>query len=254
MKHSLLTALGLNAGETKIYSAVVKAGEIAPAPLAKAAGVKRTTAYAIARSLAEKGLLMENSTKRPRTFSPVTPNEIKNIIALEKKRFAEREKLLEQFAEELSQSQSEKSYPVPKIRFVEEEKMSQFQITEIPKWRKSVMERDKTWWGFQDHTWVEQYGHLLPTNYWRNTPEGLTLKLLSNQEASSTEMKLRKQFPDRAIKYWNKATNFLSSLWVAGDYVMILNTRRHPHYLFEIRDETLANDLREVFKNLWPLV
>lgn len=249
----MLTALGLNVGESKIYTAVLKAGEIAPAPLAKATGIKRTTAYAIAHALIEKGFLIENASKRPRTFSPTPANEIKNVIAQERKRFSEREKLLQQFAEELSTKQSEKTYPVPKIRFVEEHKVEQFQLSEMPRWQESVLKRDKTWWGFQDHTWVETFGHLIP-DYWRDVPESVSLKFLSNQEHLSEEEKLKPQYPRRTIKYWNKATNFLSSLWVIGDYVVILNTRRKPHYLVEIQDETLANDLREVFKNLWPLV
>ena len=253
MDQKLLADLGLNTGEAKIYSAVVKSGEVAPAPLAKAAGTKRTTAYAIAHSLVEKGLLIENATKRPRTFSLTPPSEIKNIITQERRRFGEREKLLERFASELSRTQSEKTYPVPKIRFVEENKVEQFQLVEIPKWQKSVATRDKTWWGFQDHAWVEKYGHLI-REYWKDVPSDVSLKFLSNQEDLSTELKLKNKFPRRTIKYWNKATNFLSSLWIAGDYVVIVNTRRKPHYLVEIHDETLANDLREVFKNLWPLV
>lgn len=253
MDSRLLASLGLNASETKIYAAVVKAGEIAPAPLAKATSIKRTTAYAIARSLVEKGFLIENVSKRPRTFSSVAASEIKNVIAQERKRFAEREKLLEQFANELSKSQSEKTYSVPKIRFIEENKIEQFQLSEMCRWEESVMRRDKTWWGFQDHTWVEKFGRLIP-EYWKDVPADLTLKFLSNQEDLSTEQKLKSKFPRRIIKYWNKATNFLSSMWIVGDYVVILNTRRHPFYLVEIHDATLANDLREVFKNLWPLV
>lgn len=253
MNEKLLASLGLSTGEIKLYRAALKHVAASPAELAKTTGMKRTTAYAIARGLTEKGFLSEDVSRRPRRFSPTAPHEIKTIIAEEKKRFDTREKLLEEFAGELAQSQSEKIYPIPKIRFVEERKLEQFQLTRLPDWTISVMKHDQTWWGFQDHTWVETFGHLIP-EYWKGVPGDLQLRFLSNQEDLVREQKLRKRFPRRVIKYWSKTSKFLSSLWIVGDYVVIHNTRHRPFYAYEIHDATLANDLREVFKNLWSLV
>ncbi len=40
-------------------------------------------------------------------------------------------------------------------------------------------------------------------------------------------------------------------LWINGEYVVVIVTRTHPHYLFEIHDKLLAGNLREVFGRLW---
>ena len=251
MNEKLFNALGIEGNEAKIYKAALKARKSTPATLGKMTGIKRTTAYHIARMLVDKGLLLEDSTRRPRVFLPAAPQDIQLLIDNEQKKFNAKEKILKELIGELSRVTPDESYPVPQIRFVEEERLEQFFYKEVPKWHKSIVERDATWWGFQDHTFIDHYGKITDW-YWKREKESFSVKLLSNQ--SDTEKKIVGKYPGRAIKFWNKANNFVSTTWVAGDYVIITNTRRHPFYLVEIHDATLANDFREVFKNLWPLI
>ncbi len=251
MEDKLLTSLGLNSKEIKLYKAVMKAREVSPAQLARAVGIKRTTCYSLARGLAEKGFLIENSTKRPRTFSLASPADIEDVLSGERKRLVLREKVLKQFASELSRATAGESYPVPSIRFVEEEKLKQFLTKQAPVWDGSALRTDSMWWGFQDHTYVDNFSHVIDA-YWRRAPKTIVLKLLSNK--SLTEYALKGRHPRRQIKFWDKADNFISTTWIIGDYVVIINTRKHPFYLVEMHDATLAHDMREVFKNLWPLV
>jgi len=251
MNEKMLSSLGMNAGEIKIYKALFKMREGSPAQLAKSVGIRRTTAYSIVHGLTERGFLIENPAKRPRTFTIAQSADIDTVLREDRQRLALREKVLRQFASELSRAASEDSYPVPLIRFVGEDKMEKYLYNEP--WSKTTYVSDSTWWGFQDHTYVENFPHVIDW-FWKKHPNKISLKLLSNQVISETEKKLKWRHPRRQIKYWNKATNFLSSTWVVGDYVILVNTRRHPFYLVEIHDATLANDQREVFKNLWLLV
>ena len=251
MDDNLLAALGLNARETAVYRAVLKNGEIDPASLAKTTGIKRTSAYAIARALVEKGLLVEDSTKRPRVFLPASPKEVEHIVSEERKRLDVREGLYKELAGELSHAQSAKTYPVPQIRFVESEKIERFLYAESPKWIESLLNEDGTWWGFQDHTLVEHFKKWIDWQ-WKQEPELQAVKLLSNKSVS--ELRMKGKYPNRTVKFWNKAGNFISTTWVAGDYVVMINTRTQPFYLVEIHDATFAHDQREVFKNLWNLL
>ena len=251
MDDKLLTALGLNPREIKVYRAVVRAGEIDPASLAKATGIKRTSAYAIARALVEKGLLVEDATKRPRTFLPASPKEVEHIVEEKRKHLDAREALYKELAGELSRAQSAKTYPVPQIRFIESEKIERFLYAESPKWIESLLNEDSTWWGFQDHTIVDHFKNWIDWQ-WKQEPELQTVKILSNKSVS--ELRMKGKYPNRTIKFWNKAGNFISTTWVAGDYVVMINTRQHPFYLVEIHDATFAHDQREVFKNLWSLI
>lgn len=251
MDEQLLSALAVFGSEAKIFQAVLNAGKATPATLGKMSGIKRTTAYHLARVLVQKGLLIEDVTKRPRVFSPASPQDIQSLIESEQRRFRVREKNLQRLSTQLSRTVAEEKYPVPEIRFVEEEKLEKFLYTETPRWHKSIMGADATWWGFQDHTFIDKYAKITDW-YWRRAKEPLTVKLLSNQ--SITEKRVAGKYPRRSIKFWPKNSSFLSTTWVIGDYVVMVNTRLKPFYLVEIHDLTLAHDLREVFKNLWELV
>lgn len=232
---------------------MLKLGSATPVALAKAAGVKRTTAYSIARGLVEKGLLVEDATKRPRTFDLASPANVLALIAEEKKHLSKKEATLTAVAKQLAELSSKSNYPIPTLRFIEEARIAGFLKQQAPVWDKSILEsKETTWWGFQDHTFVEHYGDWIDW-YWTQSPQPIDLKLLSNY--AEAEVKFgHKYAPRRLIKYWGEATLFRSTLWAIGDYVVMINTRNHPFYLVEIHDALMANDQREVFKNLWPLV
>lgn len=253
MDAKLLSSLGLSEGEVRLYKAVLTAREISPAALAKAAGMKRTTAYSAARALVEKGLLIEDATKRPRTFAPAAPEDLALAIETEKKRSLERQELLKKLAEQVSMTNAEAAYPVPRIRFIEEGKLNDFFHQVFPVWNASMLETgEHEFWGFQDATLVEHYEDQLHF-WWKIAPKEFSTRILTN--LGTAEKRLSSQYEGRRIvKYWGEATNFITSTWVTGDYVTMINTRVRPHYAIEIHSRVLAHDQREVFRNLWPLV
>ncbi len=251
-----LIALGLSEIEVNMFKAVLDAGEIPPAALAKAAGVKRTTAYSIAGSLVEKGLLVEDATRRPRMFRVASPEAILALAETEKRNLAEREESYKAFANELSMLSAGKSYPVPTVRFIEEEKIGQFLRQQTTEWDRSLLEVDPTWWGYLDHTFLEHHTDWLEW-YWKQADEAIQVKLMTNRTKLEVEVKsqLEKIAGERRqTKYWGEVTNFLSSSWVVGDYLLMINTRTKPFYLIEIKDALMAHDQREVFKSIWSLV
>lgn len=256
MDKSLLELFGLNEKEISIYKAVLTNSSITPLALGKVTGVKRTTAYSIARGLVEKGLLVEDTTRRPRTFVPANPEQVRALINDDKKRLAKREESLKSLANELEKLGAKKSYTVPTVRFIEESKIESFLKQRSSIWDANLVATDTTWWGFQDHTFVEHYGGWIQW-YWKQAFEVIDLKLLSNR--SPVELKFSaaanpEQSRRRQIKFWGEATNFLSTSWAIGDYLVMINTRTRPFYLVEIHDKLMAHDQREVFRNLWPLV
>lgn len=251
MDEKLLVSLGLQRNEIRVFRAIASAGEVTPVALERATGIKRTSCYSVARSLAEKGIVVEHTTKRPRTFSPAAAADIDALVEEEKRRFGEREGTLRAVAKELARAKAQKSYPVPQIRFIEEEKLEQFLYKQAGAWWSSMLHTDTTWWGFQDHTFVDHYAAWIDWT-WKDVPNAIDLKLLSNRSEAETNMEGK--YPRRAIKFWDKGGAFASTTWVVGDYVVMINTRTKPFYLVEIHDKRMANDQREIFKNLWPLV
>ncbi len=252
MDEKVLAGLGLNTTESAVYKAVLENGSLPPAQLAKAAGVKRTTAYSVAGSLVEKGLLLEDATKRPRVFRPATPDQVLALIDKERAQVSERETVLTKLANELSNLSASTTYPVPTVRFIEEDKIEAFLKQQTPVWDKNLLETEPTWWGSQDHTFVEHYGKWISW-YWEQNSKEIDLKLLSNRAPAEVEFG-PKYANRRHIKFWGEATDFLSTTWIIGDYVVMINTRAKPFYLVEIHDKLMAHDQREVFRNLWEMI
>ena len=91
MDLSVLEPLDLNKNELALYKAVLLSGQMTPAEVAKVTNLKRTTAYNVARSLVEKGLLIEDATRRPAVFSLADAEQVLTQIEKEKKLLLERE-------------------------------------------------------------------------------------------------------------------------------------------------------------------
>jgi len=255
MDKFLLDLLDLNKAEIALYEAVMKTGSLPATGIAKATGLKRTTAYNVARSLVEKGLLVEDITKRPVIFSLADPEQLLSQIDKEKKQLEIREESYRKIAGELSKIKAKSDYPVPTVRFVQEDKIEEFLKKNASVWDETGVESNEcTWWGFQDHQFVEHYGDWIEW-YWQRWNEKMDLKLLSNGAKTEVEFAKKNQHLSRRnIKFWGEALDFYSTTWIVGDYVIMINTRQHPFYLVEIHDKLMAHDQREVFKNLWEMV
>lgn len=240
-----------------LYKAILKAGQLTPAEIAKLTNLKRTTTYNVARALVEKGLLAEDTTRRPAAFVLADPEQILTRIVKEKKQLAEREESYKKIAAEISKLAVGKEYTVPTVRFIEEDKIEEFlkKHASASTWDESAIRINEcTWWGFQDHTFVEHFGKWIEW-YWERWNDKMDLKLLSNR--ASVEVNFSKKNAHRTkrnIKFWGEGVSFHSSTWIVGDYVIMINTRAHPFYLVEIHDKLMAHDQREVFKNLWEMV
>ncbi|HEY4487534.1 MAG TPA: helix-turn-helix domain-containing protein [Candidatus Paceibacterota bacterium] len=252
MDEKTFLSLGMNHKEAKLYKALFKLKEAPPTLLGKLIKEKRTTAYSIARGLAEKGFIIENTTKRPQTFTIVQADDIERVLEDDRRQLALKEETLKKFATELSRATADDSYPVPEIRFVEEEKVEQFLTAQSQKWDQSMLQSDGTCWGFFDPSYLEAFPRVID-RYWKRAPQGISLKMFSDRSGMHLEEKIARKYPRRIIKIWDKA-RFDSAIWIMGEFVLMVNTRRHPFYLTEIHDATLAHDLREVFKNLWSLI
>lgn len=252
MNEKTMLALGMNHKEMKLYKALLSVREAPPALLAKLIKEKRTTAYSIARSLTEKGFIVENSAKRPHTFMLTRADEIEKILEDDRHRLSIKEKILSTFTAELSRATADDVYPVPEIRFVEQDKMSNFLLNQSQKWDQSMLAVDSTCWGYFDPSYLDAFPHVME-RYWKQAPKEISLKMFSDATGEALERKVAHRYPRRSIKVWKNA-HFNSAIWIMGAYVLIVNTRKHPFYLTEIHDANLAHDLREVFKNLWSLI
>lgn len=248
--NDLLSQLGLNKGEISIYKYILKAKRIGPSELSNHTKINRTTVYSITKSLLSKGFIVEDLGSGKKEYTPVGPTEIKSILKREEDEHKKKEQLFKKLAEELTIHFVGQQYDPPKIRFIEEEKINEYLYSRNKIWNDSILSHDKHWWGFQDHTFVENHERWVGS-FWKQSAKDLKLRLLSNE--SDIEKQMRGRHPNREIKYWNKG-NFTATTWVVGDYLVLIRTSAKPYYLVEIHDSVLASNMRELFKNIWDLV
>lgn len=249
-----LKLIGFSDKEIKVYLTLLKNGRSTPATLAKLCKITRPTVYNIAKSLVAKGVIAEDLGGKTLYFSPLPPENLNKIVEKPQRELEEKNELVKKAIAELSLITSQKEYPVPKIRFVEEDQLADFLYENTAKWNRALLDADSTWWGFQDHSLVEHYEKWILW-FWEQKEyqiEKVKTKLLSNISPIEAIMGEKLSRKKRDIRFLS-GLNFTSTVWVTGDYLIMVSTQKHPFYLVEIHDATLAHNMREVFKKMWSL-
>lgn len=246
--------IGLNDKESRVYLGLLKYGRVTPAALSRLTKINRATVYSVYKSLLSKGVIAEDLGGKTLYLSPLPPTALEKLIDHPRQELKRREKLVKEAIDEIGLIHSEKNYPVPKIRFIAEENMEDFLYDNGVKWVKELYKGDGVWWSFQDHSVVENYEEWIEwiskTKEYRD--KRVTSKILSNDSRIEREMEKKIPRTKRDLRFLPRL-NFTASIWISGDYMVMVVTRQHPFYLVEIHDSTLAHNMKEVLKTLWSL-
>lgn len=250
-----LKSLGLTDNEIKVYLCVLENTKITPALVSKKTGVTRPTAYSVGKSLAEKGLIELDELSPTLYFIALPPENISKIVKKEKIEIEEKIKTAEELVKDLSLMPKSKSYSVPRLKFIDENHMEQFLVDSLPRYSKSAQLRDKTWWGVQDHTFLEKYPDIFKV-FFKDSPKDIISKIITNAEGVPALSKViyDDYIKRRNTKFWKAAEKIGVTQEVAGDYVIIINTQSRPHYMIEIYDTVMAENQRQLFKGLWEML
>ncbi len=253
MIQQLLKQLGFSEKEISVYVAILQKGKIAPVEVAEITGINRTTVYSIAKELIKRGVISEDLGSSTRYLTALPLQDLNLLLQKEEKELEQKKTAVDKAIKELRVIAKDAKYTVPKIIFVGEKDLEKHLYKQSKIWSDSVLATDGTWWGFQDHTLVENYEKWIDY-YWKEVaPLRLSLKLLTNKSPIEQKM-VKKQYPQRKMKFWSDTKQFTATTWVCGDYVVMIITSQKPHYLVEIYDATLAHNMRETFKGLWKMV
>ena len=187
---------------------------------------------------------------RSKSLVAAPPESLSYLFETEEKRLQEKKALVEKAIEEVRAMPSTSGYIAPIVNFIPQERIAQYFVQRNDVWNESLLEHDKTWWGFNDIQFIEQYGMNWLSWYWEHAPKDILVKIFSNDQ--KIERQLMEQMPkERTIRFWKGNHEFTGSLWIIGEYVVTVNVRQEPHYLVEMRDRILAQNLRTVFATLW---
>lgn len=234
-----------------MYLAVLRFGKITPAKVAAYTKMRRPNVYNVASSLVSKGVIAEDVADKTMHLLALPPTSLAASVNRAKADIQKREALVGVAVEQLTQLVSEKTYPVPRLRFVEEGELRDYLFQNADKWHRSVIHADKVWWGFQDHSFVEQYKEWIEWAGKRFAESSYTVKLLSN--VSSAEQNMHGKIAARDVRFLEDTAQFTSTTWVAGEYIVMISNRKRPFYLIEIHDALMAQNMREMFKKMWIL-
>jgi len=245
----LLTQLGLGEKEQIIYKLILSYGKIAPVLLGRLAKINRTTVYSVAKELKDKGLVVEDIGGKILYYMPAREHELEKIVEHEREKVDAKEKSIRELQQLLKNTPESKTYSVPKVRFVDEADLDNYLYEATPRWIESGLANDPTWWGFQDHTFVEHFRDWIVW-FWNRAPEKINLKLFSNKSDIEKEM-VTEGIDRREIVFWKGDNEFTGTQWVVGSYIVMIITKERPYYLVEIHDSVMAHNMRQVFKKLW---
>jgi len=251
----ILKNLGLSDKEIKLYKVLLEHGRSTPTQLSKITKINRATIYHTAKGLIGRGLVAEDLAGPVLHFLPLPPKNLLKSISNSRRELDEKEEMVKQAINDLSMISSSNQYSIPKITFIEEKNLEKYLYDNASRWNKELLKFDGTWWGFQDHSLVENFEDWIvwvsKTKEYNNPK--INAKLLSNN--SEIENKMEKKIPKskRNTRFTN-GMNFTSTVWIVGEYIITVSTRQHPFYLIEIHDAMLAHNLRETFKKLWSVI
>jgi sugar-specific transcriptional regulator TrmB len=250
MKEKLLK-IGLSPTEIDIYLALLENGKLTPANISRITSINRSTAYAACGELLKKGIIEDDLSGKTKYYLALSPEKLKNYTDKRLREIRNEERIIEELIPELELLPKSGNYSIPKVQVVNGDDVEDFLYKKTPMWEKSMRDTsEKTWWGFQDHAFVEieKYQKWILW-YWNQSKEDIDLKLFTNQSEVEEEMK-EKNISRRKLKIWT-GDNFTSTQWILGEYIVSIVTREKLHYLVQIRDKVLADSMRNLAKNLW---
>jgi len=244
-----LKKLNFTDKEVDIYLGVLKNGKITHTDLAKYSGINRTTVYSVADELIKKGVIAEDLSGPTTYLVALPPEDLDILIKKQQKEVEEQKKVVDTAIKELKKIAGEVRYSIPKVRFIPEEDLDNFLYKQAPVWNASLIKTKTKHLGFQDPSFAEHYNQWIDW-YWTNAPKEIELNLLSNP-ADIEKVMAKRKYTRRKIKNFKKNIPFTATTWVMGDYYVMLVTDKRPHYAIEIHNPVIAENQREVFKELW---
>lgn len=248
-----LEDLGLNQKEIVIYLALAELGKSTAQAVAKKAGLPRTSAYGFLDSLLELGLIQREQARDTTYYQVNDPQSFLRLLDREKAKLAEKEKSISEIMTVIDTYIEGREFSIPKLQFFEgRDRIETMLYQYLPLWRRSYKKiGDYTMWGYQDHTFVDEY-QKWHKHAWESRDGNEIIKLFSTKEGVAQQSK--DALVNREIRLLPEDIEFPCSIWIHGEYVLFGITRSQPHYLVLMHDTVFSAALRAMFQMLWRAV
>ncbi len=251
MLDSLLQQLGLTDKEITVYLAILKNGKISPAQIAKITTVNRTTVYSATAELLKRGIISEDLGTKTQYLIALPPQELMQLAHKEEQMLEKKKETIRSAISELEKVTQNIKYSIPKLSFIAEEDIDQFLRRRTPIWNVSAKKVGSlAFWGFQDPTLLNDYESWVNWYWQQPSSKGMVGNIITRPSEHEDRFS-PKSYPGRQSRYWEGAEGYTATTWVVGEFIIMISTAQHPHYLVEIHDAILAENMRTTFKGIW---
>ncbi|MBI2443903.1 MAG: hypothetical protein HYV42_01510 [Candidatus Magasanikbacteria bacterium] len=234
-----LTDLGLSAPEANIYLTLLKIGGSTASAVAQSAGIKRTTVYAILKSLAQKGFVTLYYRRSRQLYYAERPERVRQYF----------EKKIETFESLIPALEAVDKTKLQMIglRFIET-------LPELKRFYGDILEEYKN----------KEYCVIGSAGAWQNLDPGFFIQyrkdrakanihtkiLLSHfqPEASPADPKLL-----RAVKFLPKKYKFKSTIDIYKDKILIISPEL-TSLAIVIQVPAMTDVFKSIFELLWELL
>jgi len=259
--NSLGSELGLTEYELKIYAASVELGRATANRIAKKTGIPRTSVYSTLDRLQEKGLVALERKKGVQAFLAASPHSLVTMAQEQVTRAQQGLARAKQISEMLESTRGRDAITSSKILIYEGRSSIRTMLSEWEQtWRDSVVTFGRPWGGFQDESFLKHYGDTT-IRYWERFKEEKyeaqnQLRLFQEQGEVSRKIEARIAKivgQRRKLRPLPGINKFSATLWLVGEYLIILKTQDDPHYALQIRDQLLTENVYAIFDRLWQM-
>lgn len=249
-----LRQLGLGEKEVAIYLLLAETGRTTAQPLARSSHLPRATVYFTLESLQEKGLVAAEKKKGTTFFSLTTPQALVRLLEREQEAAQQQLQLAKQLLPQLIPLLGEHRAKIPKLRYIEGKDAIVRWLEESEEdWYRSLLERDATWWGFDDSALFQSYQSWFEGMWKRHQrirQDTINVRVFSDAPKAVRD-ELHHRFPRTLLRPLPSGYEFSSTFWLVGDFLVLIVAHDRPHYAFQIRDSVLAQNIRVIFRLLW---
>lgn len=250
MNNEILSKLGLSETQTSVLLCIIEQGKANPALIAKQVHITRPTAYNVIEFLKSRGLIEVETKSSGMYCTPARPESLRALVQKQKQEVSQKEEAVEEFIKQLPLLRKDSGYQVPEFRFIDESHFEDFIFSHTPLWHQSMIDTGEvSWWGIQDHSFIENYEHYFLW-HWKVAPKKIENHLFTNNTEAEVDFGKKITSHVREMKYW-EGGEITTTQCAAGDYLIIWQTKKHPHYGIEIHDRMMADNYRLVMKKLW---
>ncbi|MCB0321944.1 MAG: hypothetical protein KDD69_00175 [Bdellovibrionales bacterium] len=241
--------LGYTSSEARVYLVLAEVGKSTAQLVAKRLGIPRTTAYSVLDSLVAKGLARLERKQKTTFYAANRPEVLLRTLEAAEQRLKSQGEIARSIVQAVNPLFGSKHLNIPRLQFFEgREGVEQMLHQNYALWEQALEAADNIWWGYQDHTFVEKYRKWLEHS-WQVRSAEQRIQLISNHV--EIEQQLAGRISRREIRAVGPEYDFSSTVWVCGEYLILIMTRAEPHYAYQLRDPVLAANQRLVFELLW---